>query len=307
MGQVYSHISEEERQVIQIEVGNGTPIRAMAAMPGRSPSSVSREIKRNTWFPSNQNESYRPYRPARLKTGPWTGGYYLAPPAQRKAMRRSRLARRPVRMANDALCVWVEERLAGYLHHAHRGRRKHAGRRVHGSPIGMRVALKYRTAPANSRAGFGHGEADSVIGVGRRLHTEVERKTRYLKATLIADKGSAATLKAQWAMFASLPSAARRSVAHDNGSEFAAHHVLVESLGMPAYFADPYSSWRRGSNENRNSIIRRHLPKGTPITPDMAAEPQAILDETDNRPMRVLGYRTPAEAFMDELLQLPPQ
>ena len=76
MGEVYSHLSEEERQVIQIEIGNGTSIRGIGLMPGRNVSMVSREIKRNTWFPSNENESYRPYRPKRLKTGPWTGRYY---------------------------------------------------------------------------------------------------------------------------------------------------------------------------------------------------------------------------------------
>ena len=59
MGEVYSHLSEEERQVIQIEIGNGAGIRAIGAMIGRSPSTVSREIKRNTWFPSNESESYR--------------------------------------------------------------------------------------------------------------------------------------------------------------------------------------------------------------------------------------------------------
>ena len=66
MGKACSHLSEEERQVIQIEVGNGTSVRKMARLPGRSPSSISREIRRNTWFPSNESESYRPYRPKRL-------------------------------------------------------------------------------------------------------------------------------------------------------------------------------------------------------------------------------------------------
>ncbi|WP_370539126.1 helix-turn-helix domain-containing protein [Bifidobacterium longum] len=57
MGKVYSHLSEEERQVIQIEVGNGTGVRKMARLPGRSPSGISREIRRNMWFPSNESES----------------------------------------------------------------------------------------------------------------------------------------------------------------------------------------------------------------------------------------------------------
>ena len=79
MGVVYSHLSEEERQIIQIEIGNGTGIRAIGAMLGRSPSTVSREIKRNTWFPSNENDSYRPYRPKRLKTGPCGPAAIMSP------------------------------------------------------------------------------------------------------------------------------------------------------------------------------------------------------------------------------------
>ena len=85
MGEVYSHLSEEERQVIRIEIGNGAGIRGIGLMLGRNASTVSREIRRNTWFPSDENESYRPKR---LKTAPWTGGYYIAGPAQRKADRR---------------------------------------------------------------------------------------------------------------------------------------------------------------------------------------------------------------------------
>ena len=75
MGEVYSHLSEEERRVIRIEIGNGTIICGIVLMLGRNASTVGREIKRDTWFPSNENESYRPYRPKRLKTGPWTGTF----------------------------------------------------------------------------------------------------------------------------------------------------------------------------------------------------------------------------------------
>lgn len=244
MGEVYSHLSEEERQVIQIEVGNGASIRGIGAMLGRSPSSISREIKRNTWFPSNENESYRPYRPKRLKAGPWTGRYYIAGPAQRKADRRS---------------------------------------------------------------AFGHWEADSVIGVGCNLHTEVERRTRFLMARIVPDKTAGESVGAQLDMFSPLPAGARVSVTHDNGTEFAHHERLRDGLGMATYFADPYSSWQRGSNENRNGMIRRYLPKRCEIRMDMAKEVREIVDEINNRPMRVLDYRTPAEAFADELLELQDQ
>ena len=94
------------------------------------------------------------------------------------------------------------------------------------------------------------------------------------------------------------------SVTHDNGTGFARHARLRDELGMATCFADPYSSWQRGGNENRNGMIRRYLPKRTIIEPGMARELQEIVDETDNRPMRALGYRTPAEAFADELPDL---
>nr|WP_257467604.1 helix-turn-helix domain-containing protein [Bifidobacterium pseudolongum] len=98
-GVVYSHLSEEERQIIQIEIGNGTGIRAIGAMLGRSASTISRQIKRNTWLPSNENGSYRLYRPKRLKTGLWTGRHCIAGPAQRKAGRRRMKPRKPHRLS----------------------------------------------------------------------------------------------------------------------------------------------------------------------------------------------------------------
>ncbi len=293
MGEVYSHLSEEERQVIQIEIGNGAGIRAIGAMIGRSPSTVSREIKRNTWFPSNESESYRPYRPRRLKTGPWMSRYYIAGPARRKAARRCAKARKPRR-----------ERRARCLPRGHRRRRKHAGRRVSRFPIPGRVSIAGRPPEADARSGFGHWEADSVIGMGCDLHTEVERRTRFLMARVIPDKTAERSVGARLAMFAPLPAAARLSVTHGNGTGFARHARLRDEPGMATCFADPYSSWQRGGNENRNGMIRRYLPKRTIIEPGMARELQEIVDETDNRPMRALGYRTPAEAFADELPDL---
>ena len=90
------------------------------------------------------------------------------------------------------------------------------------------------------------------------------------------------------------------------GQRHARDARLRDELGMDTYFADPYSSWQRGSNENRNGMIR-YLPKRAVIDPGMAREVQEIVDEINNRPMRVLGYRTPAEAFTDELLNLKTQ
>uniref|UniRef100_UPI003A4E183F transposase n=1 Tax=Bifidobacterium pseudolongum TaxID=1694 RepID=UPI003A4E183F len=92
---------------------------------------------------------------------------------------------------------------------------------------------------------------------------------------------------AQLEMFRALPAGARLSVTHDNGTEFARHTRLRDELG-----------------KNRNGMIRRYLPKRGEIRMDMAQEVQEIVDEINNRPMRALGYRTPAEAFVDELVNL---
>ena len=179
------------------------------------------------------------------------------------------------------------------------------GRRVF--PIPGRVPISERPPEAGDRSGFGHWEADGVIGAGCDLHTEVERKTRFLMAGIVPGRTAGESVGVRLAMFSPLPAGARVSVTHDNGAGFARHTRLRDGLGMDTYFADPYSSRRRGSNENRNGMIRRYLPKRSEIRMGMAGELREIVDEADNRPMRVLDYRTPAEAFADELLELQDQ
>ena len=146
-----------------------------------------------------------------------------------------------------------------------------------------------------------------MIGAGCDPHTEVERKTRFLMAGIVPGKTAGESVGAQLAMFSPLPAGARVGVTHDNGTEFARHTRLRDELGMDTCFADPYSSRQRGGNENRNGMIRRYPPKRGEIRMGMAGELREIVDEADNRPMRVLDYRTPAEAFADELLELQDQ
>ena len=136
-----------------------------------------------------------------------------------------------------------------------------------------------------------------MIGAGRNPHTEVERKTRFLMAGIVPGRTAGESVGVRLAMFSPLPAGARVSVTHDNGAGFARHTRLRDGLGMDTYFADPYSSRRRGSNENRNGMIRRYLPKRSEIRMGMAGELREIVDEADNRPMRVLDYRTPARCL----------
>ena len=110
MGEVYSHLSEEERQVIQIEVGNGASIRGIGAMLGRSPSSISREIKRNTWFPSTRTSRTIRTRPKRLKAGPWTVAATTSPGPRSAGSDRSGVKpRKSHRLSHDRLRAQVAE------------------------------------------------------------------------------------------------------------------------------------------------------------------------------------------------------
>ena len=113
MGQQYSHLSSEERILIEkLHCERHLSIRRTAEEIGRDKSTVSRELRRGLWFASNENGSYRPYRPKRLKTGPWTSGpFYSALAAQRKADRRRRGSRKPRRMDSDRLRAWVLDSL----------------------------------------------------------------------------------------------------------------------------------------------------------------------------------------------------
>ena len=113
MGQQYSHLSSEERILIEkLHCEQHPGIRRTAERIGRDKSTVSRELRRGLWFASNENGSYRPYRPKRLKTGPWTSGpFYSAPAAQRKADLRRRESRKPRRMDSGPLRAWVLDAL----------------------------------------------------------------------------------------------------------------------------------------------------------------------------------------------------
>lgn len=105
----YSHLSAEERiRIDELRNRDGLGVRQIALRIGRDKATVSRELKRGLWFASNENDSYRPYRPKRLKTGPWTcRPFYSAMTAQRKAEQRAREPRKPRRMAYDPLLAWV--------------------------------------------------------------------------------------------------------------------------------------------------------------------------------------------------------
>lgn len=195
--------------------------------------------------------------------------------------------------------IWCE-----YLRRKQKKRRKQTGRRVHRLRIPDRVSIHERPESINNRTEFGHWEGDTVEGKAHRdgVHTEVERLSRLIGAKYVKAIDSQSALNAQLDIFTPLPQKARRSTTLDNGRETHLHFKLRDDLDMETYHADPYSSWQRGTNENGNGLLRCYFPKGTDFSKVTQEELEDVIWELNNRPRKILEYKTAQEVFNYYLL-----
>ena len=148
---------------------------------------------------------------------------------------------------------------------------------------------------------FGDWEADTVIGsrAGNScLAVYVERKSRYYKVIKMCNKSSDSMVKATLQALSKLRV---NSITYDNGTENAEHWLINRLLGCASYFCRPYRSWDKGLVENRNKILRQYLPKGTNFDLISQEDIDKIVEEINNRPMKVLDWNTPAQVFALQL------
>jgi len=194
-------------------------------------------------------------------------------------------------------------RLWEYLRRKQARRRVRRGRKSQRVKIPDRVSIHTRSETIEKKVQVGHWEGDSIAGKGHKngLHTEYERVTSVTKIKRLHRINSKATIRAQTLIFTCLPKELRRSVTLDNGSEMVEHKKLNDKLGIKTYFADPYSSWQRGGNENANLWIRYYFPKGTDFSKVTEEEIQDVEDELNGRPRKRLGFKTPMEVFQEYL------
>ena len=221
-----------------------------------------------------------------------------------------RIGRDKSAVSHECLYQWIHAKpqkaldLRRYLPRGKRHRTRAKGRRSKGPRVPMRVPIAERPKRVDSRREFGHYESDTVVGASpsrRCIDTQVERKSRRLFARFIDDKSALATARAEYDIYKDIPAPARIDRTWDNGTESSCHLLVDEALGMLTYFADPYSSYQRGSNENRNGRIRRYLPKRTGFDDLTDADLQDIVRETNDTPMKVPGRETPNEVWYREL------
>lgn len=193
--------------------------------------------------------------------------------------------------------------LLPYSHSQRRQNRKTAKRKNRIADI-KRINL--RPAHVELRHEIGHWESDLVIGKGHKsaIATVVERKTRFVYIIQVKSKQTKPVTKAIAMTMKQLNPELRKTMTHDNGTEMANHKWLTSQTGMEIYFANPYSSWERGTNENTNGLIRRFFPKGTDFSCVTRKQLRDAQNNLNNRPRKVLGYKTPNEMMELENFKL---
>jgi IS30 family transposase len=161
------------------------------------------------------------------------------------------------------------------------------------------VEIDKRPKIVSRRSRFGDWEGDTIVGVRHRgaVVTHVERKSGFLRAAKVAARKSEPVNRATKRLFADLPPQLRRTLTLDNGKEFAGHETMARQTGLAIYFADPYASWQRGTNENTNGLLRQFFPKGTDFTQVSHQQIRAAVSTLNDRPRKRLGYRTPREVL----------
>lgn len=176
-------------------------------------------------------------------------------------------------------------------------------RRGKGSVILNQVSIDHRPKHIELRQEAGHWEGDLVIGKDNKsaIGTIVERKTRFTLILKLSSKNAEEVAEVFSKMLNQLNSEFKKSMTYDNGVEMARHEKITKKTGMKIYFAHPYSSWERGTNENTNGLIRRYLPKGTNFNQISENQLQIIQQKLNNRPRKILGYKTPLEMMDIEL------
>ncbi len=318
----YHHLTMDERNVIYRMQWQGYSQAETARCLGRHRSTISREFRRHAGPPGRYDpgtaQTHANIRRRNHLRRPKTGCHLLmAYVAQRLyggwspeqiAGRLAHQAPAPLQgltISHTTIYrwIWAEPQRAGqfrpFLRIARKPRRKPYGKPSRRGQIAGKRSIDDRPREAHERRRLGDWEGDTVVGKGRKgfLLTCVDRASRYLIARKVDACAAAPVADQLRRSLRRLPAAQRRSLTLDNGREFARPKELERELAMPVYFAHPYHSWERGTNENTNGLLRQYLPKGTDLTQVTPAQLRLYVAQLNHRPRKCLSYRSPFEIF----------
>lgn len=321
----YQHFTIEERETIQELIWEKKSVRKIANILGRSPSSVSREIKRHLPIERRQ---------------------YTPRVAHEKALASRHIRGRTKRLKNDKIreyviehlkMRWSPEQIAGKIRQdlnekiSHEAiyqyiyaqmyrngwsnlrpgcedlriylRRKRKRRQAKGMRGVQRLMSKNGTSIddrpeiVEKRKRIGDWEGDSVVSKDNKtgINTLVDRKTGFVFITKLKTKSGSATVNAVSSRVSTLPKHLKKTLTLDNGPENRLWQSMQKETGMDVYFAHPYSSWERGTNENTNGLIREYFPKKTDFSMITEEEISKVEYDLNTRPRKRLNWKTPLE------------
>ena len=204
--------------------------------------------------------------------------------------------------------IWEDKRRGGSLYTAlrHRGkkRNKRGAAKAGRGMIRGRRDIKDRPPAVEKKKEAGHYESDLIVGpqgTPGAIATIVERVSKKTFACKISRHSSRAMNGAVKRSLQHLPALMRKTMTHDNGKEIADHEQITRQLGIIVYCATPYHSWERGLNEHTNGLIRQYYPKKTNFKNVTQHQLDIVIEAINNRPRKILNYRTPNEVFQDHL------
>lgn len=301
----YTHLTREERYQIYALKQAGHKQSEIASVLERSASTISRELARN--------RGQRGYRPKQA--------YGMA--IDRRAMNARVIDAATWQFAQDKLAlqwspeqisahadispetvyqrVYADKRAGGSLFQhlrCQKLRRKRYGLADRRGLIPNRLSIEDRPAIVETRRRIGDWEADTIIGKHHRqaIVSLVERKTGFTLIEKVERKTAQAVCDAMIRLLKPLRGQVH-TITSDNGREFAGHEEIAKRLQADFYFAHPYASWERGTNENTNGLIRQYFPKNRDFTTITQQEIDTAMERLNNRPRKRLGYQTPSQVF----------
>jgi IS30 family transposase len=310
----YQHLSLAERYYIETRRKKEVSHNQIAKELGRSQSTISREIRRNTGL-----RGYRHKQAGNL------------------ASKRHSDKPKYVKLTDEVkylitICLqneWSPEQIAGrlrdeqlvelhhetvyqfvladksnggqifkHLRHQNKTYRKRYGSAHNRTGIPGRIDIDQRPEAANNRERIGDWEADTIIGSNHEgaIVTLDERKSKLRLAAPLPGKRAKPVQKAIVSLFSPIKQFVK-TVTFDNGKEFTLHEDIAKELDCETYFAKPYHSWERGQNENANGLLRQYFPKAMGLADVTRKQVAEAVDKLNNRPRKCLGFKTPYETF----------
>ena len=327
----HTELDLRERRAIEDMLNAKVPVSKIATEIGRHRSTVYREIKRNHF-----NDKELPYLNGYY-------GMVAQREATKRRARRRKLVRfedlrthvvtqlksgwtpeqiagrlgydgQPVRVSHETIYAYVyspegqSEQLARHLPSRRKKRQPRYARRPRGQVFPPDRSIHERPDYVKTRETFGEWEGDLMIFERSQgtmnVASLVERKTRFAVLFRNNDRSPTHFINKLMDVMDPLPQPARKSITFDRGIEFRAWRKMKSGIGTESWFCDPQAPWQKGSVENLNKRARRYLPRDTQLTALSNRNMKAICDRLNNTPRKCLGWRTPTEAFREEMMKL---